>query len=59
MLSPLVVKDFAKGSGAAFYLFKQKSPRNICTANLCNSSYERGEVSKEELEKCINVLLVK
>lgn len=57
MLSPLVVQDFAKGGGAALDLFKQKSTQKIYAANLCNSSYERGEMSEEEIEKCINVLL--
>ena len=53
MLSPLVVKDIANGGGAALDLFKQKSPQKILTANLCSSLYESGEVSEEEIEKCI------
>ena len=57
MLSPLVVKDTANGGGTALDLFKQKSPQKILAANLCSSSYERGEVSEEEMEKCINVML--
>ncbi len=56
MLSPLVIKDIAKGGGQALDLFKKKSPSNIFAANLCSSLFERGEFNAEIIEKCLGVL---
>lgn len=57
MLSPLVIKDIANEKGPALDLFQQKSLQPIAAANLCSSLYKQGEVSAEEMEKCIAVLL--
>lgn len=59
MLSPLVIKDMANINSPALDLFQQKSPQPIAAANLCSSLYECGEVSANEIEKCIAVLLSK
>ena len=59
MLSPLVIKDIANENGPALELFQQKSPLPIAAANLCNSLFDKGEVSTEEIESCITVLLRK
>jgi len=56
MLSPIVIKDMAKGGGAALDLFKQKSSQTIAAANLCNSLFEREEYSTECIESCITAL---
>jgi len=57
MLSPLVSKDIANGGGSALELFQQKSPQPIVAANLCSSLFEQGEMSEEEIEKCIEELV--
>ena len=59
MLSPCVIKDIAQGGGASLTLFQQKSPQSIHAANICSSSYEKGEVTEEEIVKCIDILLNK
>ena len=59
MLSSLVIKDIANENGPALELFQKKSPLPIAAANLCSSLYEKGEVSTEEIENCIAVLLRK
>ena len=56
MLSPLVIKDIAKGGGSALDLFKKKSLQPIAAANLCGSLNEKGEVINEEIEVCIATL---
>lgn len=56
MLSPLVIKDIAKGGGRALELFQKKSTQPICAANLCNSLFESGAYSANTIEKCIDVL---
>ncbi|MEM8845367.1 MAG: hypothetical protein AAGB35_10050 [Pseudomonadota bacterium] len=57
MLSPLVVKDIAKKSGAALNLFINKSPQPISAANLCTSLCQSGEITEKEIDICIEVLL--
>lgn len=58
MLSPLVIKDMLQGSGAALDLFVARSAHPIAGANLCTSSFDRGEVSSAEIELLIDLLLV-
>ena len=57
MLSPLVVKDITNAGGPALDLFQRRSPKPIAAANLCSSSIERGEISEQVMEKCIEVLI--
>ncbi len=57
MLSPLVIKDIANGGGSALDLFQQKSSQPMAAANLCSSLFEKGEVSADEVDKCIRKLL--
>jgi len=53
MLSPLVIKDLAKGHGPALELFKQRSAKPIAAANLCSSLFQQGEFNAVELEECL------
>jgi len=57
MLSPLVIKDISHDGGLALKLFLEKSNHSIYAANLCNSLYQRNEISTEDIEICINKLL--
>lgn len=57
MLSPLVIKDILNGGGSALDLFHQKSPQPITATNLCNSLFDKGEVSEKEIENCMAMLL--
>ncbi len=57
MLSPLVLRDIAVGSGAALELFRLRSPEPAAAANLCCSLFERGEIATETLDACINRLM--
>jgi hypothetical protein len=57
MLSPLVIKDLIKGSGTSLDLFKESSPQTIAGVNLCISSCERQDVSDQEMDQLIDVLL--
>ncbi len=59
MLSPGVVKDIAQGNGPALDLFVKHSPQAIAGANLCISSYERNEVTEQEMIRLIDCLLDK
>lgn len=56
MLSPMVIKDMARHTGAALDLFDRHSPQPIAAANLCSSLYQRGETSELEIERCIHYL---
>jgi hypothetical protein len=57
MLSPLVIKDMLQGGGEALKSFVDSSPAPITGANLCISSQERQEVSSEEMEQVIELLI--
>ena len=57
MLSPLVIKDMARQQGAALNLFQRRSPQPIAAANLCNSLFQSGQISKVEIERCITKLI--
>lgn len=57
MLSPLVIKDIAKGSDEAVKLFQRKSTQPICAANLCSSLNTKGEISSGLIETCIKQLI--
>ncbi len=57
MLSPLVIKDILGGAGAALELFQKHSPQPMTGANLCISSCARDEVSPEEIQQLIKILL--
>ena len=57
MLSPLVIKDIANGGGLALDLFQQSSSQPMAAANLCSSLFEKGEMSVDEVYKCIRKLL--
>lgn len=57
MLSPLVIKDIASGSGPALDLFHKKSMQPIAAANLCNSLFDRNEYCTNTVEKCITSLM--
>ena len=57
MLSPLVIKDLVQGGGEALSSFAKNSPAAIAGANLCISSQERREVSSEEVEQVIGLLI--
>lgn len=59
MLSPMVIKDMLKGGGPALKLFTVQSPQPIAAANLCISSCRSMEVSEQEMEQLIDVLLDK
>lgn len=56
MLSPLLVKDIAKGGGEALELFQRKSPQPIAAANLCNSLFGSDAYSASTIERCIDRL---
>lgn len=56
MLSPMVIKDMARQTGAALDLFRQHSPQPIAAANLCSSLYQRGETSEADIERCMHNL---
>ncbi len=56
MLSPLVVKDFSKGDGAALTLFQKKSTHPVYAVNLCGSLNTKGEISTSLIEECIKKL---
>ncbi len=58
MLSPLVIKDIANSQGEALNLFKSNSIQTIAAANLCNSLYQRNEITDKEMNRCIENLLV-
>ncbi|WP_455216904.1 hypothetical protein [Kaarinaea lacus] len=57
MLSPLVIRDIVSGGGEALQLFVEKSRSPLAGANLCASSREREELSCEEMDQVIRVLL--
>lgn len=57
MLSPMVIHDLLKGGGEALTLFKLKSHEPIRAANLCGSSVERGNLSDQDMNRVIQVLL--
>ena len=57
MLSPLVIKNISNGGGSALDLLQKKSLQPMAAANLCGSLFEKGEVSAEEVNKCIRKLL--
>lgn len=59
MFSPLVVKDMLKGKGPALDLFNANSPAPVAGVNLCTSSCEGNELSGQEMEQLIQVLLTK
>lgn len=59
MLSPLVIRDILLGGGEALDLFKARSSQVISGANLCTSSCNRDEVSSNEMDKLIDILLFK
>ncbi len=59
MLSPMVIHDLLQGHGAALKLFRQHSTALPAGANLCTSSCDRSEVSGEEMELLINILVDK
>ena len=56
MLSPVVIKDMARQTGAALNLFRRHSPQPIAAANLCSSLYQRGETNESDIEHCIRNL---
>ena len=57
MLSPMVIKAILEGKGPALDLFIEHSPQPISAANLCVSSCDKEEVSEEEMERLIDLLL--
>lgn len=57
MLSPLVVQDIDEGQGSALGLFNRESSVPIAAANLCISSYERDEITNQQMASVINKLL--
>ena len=57
MLSPLVIKDVLADGGDAVELFRQHSIADIAAANLCISSCERRQVSEEQMQQLIKILL--
>ncbi len=57
MLCPLVIKDIANGGGSALDFLQKKSLQPMAAANLCGSLFEKGEVSADEVNKCIRNLL--
>ena len=59
MLSPMVIKDILKGHGPALKLFTTQSPELIAAANLCISSCSSNEITGQEMEQLINILLDK
>jgi hypothetical protein len=59
MLSPMVIKDLIQGRGEVLSSFVEHSPAPIAGANLCISSQERQEVSGEEMEQVIDLLIGK
>lgn len=59
MLSPMVIKDMVKGEGPALKLFTAQSPQPIAAANLCISSCSSMEITEQEMEQLIKVLLDK
>ncbi len=57
MLSPLVVRDIVQGGGEALQRFVTHSSVSIAGANLCISSCEKQEVTCEEMEQLVGVLM--
>ena len=57
MLSPLVIKDLVQGRGEALRCFVEQSFTPIAGANLCISSYASQEVSGEEMQQAIDLLI--
>ena len=57
VLSPMVIKDITSQQKISLELFRQRSLQPIAAANLCNSLYQRGEISTTQMQKCIAYLL--
>jgi len=57
MLSPLVILDLLYGDGKALKLFIDKSPQPVHAANLCISSISNGELTSQNMQAAIDILL--
>lgn len=57
MFSPPVIKAILDGNGEALACFRKKSRQPVAGANLCISSCDRQQLSEQEMEKLIDVLM--
>lgn len=57
MFSPLVIKNILQGGGKALELFIQHSTLPIAAANLCCSSVTNNQLSNDEMQRLISLLL--
>jgi len=59
MLSPMVVKDIIRGRGPALDKFHGNTSVPVTAANLCVSSCDKNELTTEEMEQLIGLLLAR
>lgn len=59
MFSPLVIRDIANQGGPALDLLHRHSIHPPYAANLCSSLFEQGELTEQQINHCIDVLVDK
>jgi len=59
MLSPTVIKDMIRGRGPALEKFNSNTPMPVAAANLCVSSCDKNELTTNEMEQVIDLLLTR